>query len=603
MKLSVLVGITIRETLVIRMLCRRFLPVRPFLLASALALMFVAPPAMAGQVVVDVRGDYPGLQANAEAFLRDIEGRSADSLRRYADTAKTQVRNALKALGYYRPTITWQVVQLAEDNNPPQLKLTVTPGEPVRVSSRVVDIRGPARQDSEFKPDLPARPAQGDVLDHGAYNALRQAIRNTASRLGYFDGQFSTRRLAVDPEKGTADITLIFDSGQRLRLGDVQFRDGHGFDTDLLDQFVTFEKGTVYHSDKIARLNSHLSNSGYFASVDVNADPATAKDGVIPVIVDLIKVDRRSVAAGIGFSTDVGPRLRGTWREHWINAMGHRRGAETELSQPRQNISAWYELPLAPPMTDSIRLSTGYQREDIEDIESEQITLGQQWKHQLGNGWLQTVSVNWEGERFRLGNSAREQSQLLLPGVGYSRLSSDSAFDPSQGYRLSLEVAGAHRAVLSQTDILHVQALAKGLFTLADRHRFLSRVSLGGVATNRFEDVPPSLRFFTGGDQSVRGYGYQTLSPEDSDKTRVGGRFLMVGSVEYQYEFMDRWRAAAFMDRGNALDDLSDKLATGAGIGIRWISPVGPLRFDIAKGLDPEFGGDWRVHFSMGPEL
>ena len=83
----------------------------------------------------------------------------------------------------------------------------------------------------------------------------------------------------------------------------------------------------------------------------------------------------------------------------------------------------------------------------------------------------------------------------------------------------------------------------------------------------------------------------------------MGGRYLLVGSGEYQYQFADKWRASLFVDHGNAINNLSDPLATGAGAGIRWISPVGPLRLDIAKGLNPEFGGGWRIHFSMGPEL
>lgn len=156
---------------------------------------------------------------------------------------------------------------------------------------------------------------------------------------------------------------------------------------------------------------------------------------------------------------------------------------------------------------------------------------------------------------------------------------------------------------MSTVDVLHASALAKGLYTIFDNHRFLGRLQAGGVATNSFEDVPPSLRFFAGGDQSVRGYGYETLSPENENGVPVGGRFLLVGSVEYQYQFADQWRAALFVDHGNAVNDLFDPLATGAGIGLRWISPVGPLRLDVAKGLNPEFGGGWRIHFSMGPEL
>ena len=558
----------------------------------------------AQQVEVEVQGDYPQLQDNAEAFLGEVEGRSASSLRRYAGTAEAQVEEALRALGYYSPVIQWEVIEPpADDETPARLVLTVEPGEPVRVRSRKVSIEGPANQDSDFVGTLPEKPAEGDVLNHGHYSTLRQTIQNRATRLGYFDGEFITRQLEVDPEQRVADITLIFRSGARYRLGEVSFREGHGFENQLLEQFVRFEPGEIYHADKIARLSSDLSNSGYFSGVDIDAAPGSAEGGVIPVSVGLTTRPPRSVAAGVGFSTDVGPRFSGNWREHWINPMGHRRGAETELSAPRQNVGAWYELPLDPPMTDSIRLSAGYQREDIEDVESELLTLGQQWKHQLDDGWLQVASIRWEGERFRIGDEQTEQSSLLLPGLGYSKLHADSPLDPSRGYRIQFDVTGSHRAVLSDVDILHANVLVKGLYTLADNHRFLSRFQFGAVATNRFSDVPPSLRFFAGGDQTVRGYGYETLSPRNSEDIAVGGRYLMVGSVEYQYQFADSWRVAAFVDEGNAVDDLADPLATGAGLGIRWISPVGPLRLDIAKGLDSEFGGEWRIHFSMGPEL
>ena len=568
--------------------------------------MMLATPGLtwAQQVEVNVEGDYPQLQDNAEAFLGEVEGRSAGSLRRYASTAEAQVEEALRALGYYSPMIQWEVVeQPGDDETPARLVLTVQPGEPIRVRSRQVSIEGPASRDPDFVGTLPEKPSEGDVLNHGQYSTLRQTIQNRATRLGYFDGEFTTRRLEVNPEQHTADISLVFRSGVRYRLGEVSFKEGHGFEEQLLEQFVRFEPGEIYHADKVARLSGDLSNSGYFSGVDIDASPGKAEEGVIPVSVDLTTRPPRSVAAGVGFSTDVGPRFSGNWREHWINPMGHRRGAQTELSAPRQNVGAWYELPLDPPMTDSIRLSAGYQREDIEDVESELLTLGQQWKHQLDNGWLQVASIRWEGERFRIGDDDPEQSSLLLPGLGYSKLQADSPLDPSRGYRIQFDVTGSHRAVISDVDILHANVLVKGLYTLADNHRFLSRFQFGGVATNRFSDVPPSLRFFAGGDQTVRGYGYETLSPRNSEDVAIGGRYLMVGSVEYQYEFTENWRVAAFVDEGNAMDDLSDPLATGVGLGIRWISPVGPLRLDVAKGLDPEFGGEWRIHFSMGPEL
>jgi translocation and assembly module TamA len=567
------------------------------------ALFCCLPAWVAGQQVeVRMEGDYPNLKANAEAFIGEVEGRSEGNLRRYAPTAVDQARKALRALGYYSPMIDWQIRD-GDSDSTATLVLSIDPGKPVRVTSRTVKIEGEAASDEKFTADLPAKPDEGDILDHGEYANLRDTIQTRARRRGYFNGTFVTHKLLVDPDARTASIELVYDSGQRFRLGDVTFEEGHWFETDLLNQFVTFEPGTPYHTDEIAKLNKDLQNSGYFRGVDIDATPSSAENGVIPVRVALTRREPRSVAAGVGFSTDVGPRFRGTWREHWINPKGHKRGVETELSTPRQSLSAWYELPLDPPMTDLIRLTGGYQREDIENVESELLSFGQQWQHQLDSGWLQVLSLRWEGERFNIGDDETGTSSLFLPGAGYSKIHANSPLDPSRGYRLQFDVTGSHQALLSTVDILHVNALVKGLFTLAGKHRFLGRFQVGAVATNRFEDVPPSLRFFAGGDQSVRGYGYETLSPENDNGVPVGGRYLMVGSIEYQYQFADKWRGALFVDHGNALNNVNDPLATGAGVGIRWISPVGPLRLDLAKGLDPEFGGGWRIHFSMGPVL
>tara|TARA_R110002074_G_scaffold122735_1_gene257676 strand:- start:10207 stop:11961 length:1755 start_codon:yes stop_codon:yes gene_type:complete len=567
-----------------------------------LLLFLWSSSSVAEQVEVRVKGDFPGLQKNAEAFIGEVKGRSADNLRRYASTAVSQASKALRALGYYSPVVDWKVEE-ADAEKTAKLVLEITPGDPVRVKSRTIEILGPAASDSRFKDNLPVHPAEGDILNHGDYTSLRNTLQTRARRRGYFDGRLVTRTLEVDPEALSANIVLVFESGDRYRLGEVSFEEGHWFESRLLQEFVTFEPGIPYHADEIAKLNSDLLGSGYFSGVDIDAVPGNAENGVIPVRIGLTRRDPRSLAAGLGFSTDVGPRFRGTWREHWINPMGHKRGAETELSGPRQNISTWYELPLDPPMTDAIRLTAGYQREDIENVESELLTFGQQWQHQLDSGWLQVLSIRWDGERYNIGDDEKGTSSLLLPGVGYSKLHADSPLDPSKGYRLQIDVSGSHRAALSSVDILHVNAIARGLFTLGGRHRFLSRVQIGGVGTNRFEDVPPSLRFFAGGDQSVRGYAYQSLSPENDNGVPVGGRYTLVGSAEYQYQFADRWRSAMFIDHGNAVNDLFDPLATGVGVGIRWISPLGPLRLDIAKGLDTELGGEWRIHFSMGPEL
>ncbi|MCY1406850.1 Translocation and assembly module subunit TamA [compost metagenome] len=276
-------------------------------------------------------------------------------------------------------------------------------------------------------------------------------------------------------------------------------------------------------------------------------------------------------------------------------------GAEMELSAPRQNVGTWYEIPLDPPLTDKLRFTSGYQFEDLVDTESKLLTLGGEWQHKLDSGWQRAISLNWQREEFKLGDDSG-LSSFLMPGIGWSILQADNKVDPARGYRLQLAVKGAKEGALADADLVHVSALAKGVTSFLGGHRLLGRVQVGGIATNDFDVIPPSLRFYAGGDQSVRGYDYQTLSPENSDGDKIGARYMVAGSVEYQFPIAERWRVAAFVDEGNAFDSLNaPQIKTGVGIGVRWVSPVGPLRLDLANGLDE--GGGFRIHFSMGPEL
>ncbi|MFE8070946.1 autotransporter assembly complex family protein [Marinobacteraceae bacterium S3BR75-40.1] len=551
--------------------------------------------ALAQQVDVRVHGEAPGLRENIDAHLNKVEGRDKAGLRRYASYAREEARRAAEALGYYQARVETRI----KDGDPPILLVTVTPGTPVHVRGVSLRIEGPASELEAF--DIPGklRPQPGDRLDHGAYQKLKDRIQNLALRYGFFDGHFKRHRLYVDANNGYADITLIYQSGPRYRLGKVHFPEQLALSDELLRRFVRFEPGTPYDADKIARLNQDLRNSGYFREILVDASPEQAKDRVIPVDVSLTMRKPHDLGVGVGFSTDVGPRTRLSWTEHWVNDAGLRRGADLEVSRPRQNIQGWYEMPLDPPVTDSMRFTGGYQREDIEDTKSKLLTLGVQWQHQMPSEWQEVVSLKWHDERFNLGGDTGRTS-LLLPGLSFSKLHSDQSIDPSRGYRLQLDITGASKEVLSDANLLRGTVLAKGLTTVGAGHRFLARLQVGGLAANDFSLIPPTLRFFAGGDQSVRGYGYRTLAPTDEDGDLVGGRYLFESSFEYQYPLSQHWRLAFFVDHGNAFDSLSEPLKTGVGTGIRWVSPVGPLRLDLARAMDD---GSFRLHFSMGPEL
>ncbi|MFK5735111.1 autotransporter assembly complex protein TamA [Pseudomonas urmiensis] len=556
------------------------------------------------ELLVRVKPANKALKANIEGYIGSLGERDEEALLRFSRGAEEQARKAAQALGYYQAQIDTEVKPPTDKDKSPQLIIRVEPGEPVRLRNVTVRIEGPATELKAFRIPSSSALRAGEPLNHGHYEDAKRLIQNQASRYGFFRGQFTQQQLAVDPQAGVADIDLVYQSGPRYRLGAVTFSGDSPLDDDLLQRMVSFKPGTPYDSQLIAELNNDLQSSGYFEGVRVDAAPTAAVAEDIPVAVQLEIRKPRTMGLGLGFSTDVGPRGKANWTRHWVNPQGHSYGWETELSAPRQNVGLWYDVPLDPPLTDKLRFAGGYQNEEIAgtDTLSKLLTVGPEWHSKLPSGWQRVISLKYQREEYKLGDDSG-LSNLLMPGVSFSYLRSDNRIDPHNGYRLQFDLQAAKEGLLSDTNLLHGNVLLKGLTTLGENHRFLARVQFGGSATNGYQNnIPPSLRFFAGGDQSVRGYDYQSLSPKNSDGDRIGGRYMVAGSAEYQYSLTEKWRVATFIDQGNSFNSLElPRLKTGVGFGVRWVSPVGPLRLDLAKALDDD--GGIRLHFSMGPEL
>ncbi|MFJ7141800.1 MAG: autotransporter assembly complex protein TamA [Pseudomonas protegens] len=567
---------------------------------SGFLLLFTSCAALAqSELDVRVKPTNDELKANVEGYIGDVGDRDEEALLRFSRGAEEQAKKAAQALGYYQPHIESEV----RGGEKPRLLLRIDPGEPVHLRNVTIRVEGPAASLKSFRTPDSDQLKPGAVLNHGRYEDAKRLIQNQASRYGFFSGRFTRQQLSVDPLAGVADIELVYDSGPRYALGKVSFTGDSLFDEDLLRRMVPFKSGAPYDSELIAELNQALQSSGYFEGVRVDAAPTAAEHEVIPVAVLLETRKPRTMGLGLGYSTDVGPRVKANWTRHWVNPQGHSYGWEAEVSAPRQNVGLWYDIPLDPPLTDKLRFAGGYQNEEISgtDTLSKLLTVGPEWHSKLPSGWQRVVSLKYQREEYRLGDDSG-LSNLLMPGLTYSYLRSDNRIDPHNGYRIQFDTKLAKEGVGSDTNLLYGTVLLKGLTTAWDNHRFLGRVQFGGSATNGYKSIPPSLRFFAGGDQSVRGYDYQTLSPKNSEGDRIGGRYMVAGSVEYQYSIAEKWRIATFVDQGNSFNKLElPNLKTGVGVGLRWVSPVGPIRVDLAHAMNDD--GGIRLHFSMGPEL
>ncbi|WP_162299751.1 autotransporter assembly complex protein TamA [Marinospirillum perlucidum] len=569
------------------------------LLVGGFLLLWVETGLGAGLALTLLPEDNPEVRANIQAYLGEIQPRNTREMRRYSRFARGEISKALEALGYYQYQLQLQVIE----GDPATLEVRVEPGERVLLGQVSLGLEGEALQQADFT--LPSgRLVSGHPLNHSDYEAAKRHFRNQALSYGYFASRFTRQELLVDPDAGVADVFLHFDSGPRYRLGEVTFQQQGSLDEDFLQTFVGFVAGMPYSSQQLSQLSRDLRESGYFEEVFVDADPDRADDNLhLPVDVSLKAREPRTLNLGLGFSTDTGPRASANWVEHWVNEQGLRRGVDAQISQPEQTLGGWYEFPLDPPMTDKLRVSSDITREVYDDQESRRYGASLQWFYKHANGWERVLSLRGEREEYYVGED-RGATWLTLPGLSYGFLQTDRRIDPTQGYRLQVDMEGSRESILADVDIFQLRLMARGLVTLLDRHRLLARLRLGATATNEFERVPLSMRFFAGGDQSLRGYDYQELSPLGDDGRQIGGRYLMTTGVEYQWVVNSSWRLAVFADGGNAVAEPQElkEPKWGVGFGIRWVSPVGPLRLDLAESLDDELGGT-RLHLTLGPEI
>ncbi|MDT8406252.1 MAG: autotransporter assembly complex family protein [Methylococcales bacterium] len=512
--------------------------------------------------------------------------------------APEKIRTALKALGYYQPTLDSELHFL---ENCWQAHFVIDPGLPVRIGNLDVQILGEAASDPAFT-KLIQQPLlkQGAILHHGRYEQLKAALQTLASSRGYLDARFTQQQLNIEPERLRASVRLHFDSGSRYRFGSIQI-DQDILNPELVQRMITLQSGTAYASTQLATLYNKLAALPYFQSIDLQPDFAHQQDGVIPLSIKLSAKPRHHYRTGIGFDTNFGPILSGGYDNRRLNRRGHTASIKADLSPRLASLEANYKIPLAKPLTDSLNFGLGIKHEDPDTFTSNLVKLSANRQRLLASGWQEILFTDWTLENFSSGTEKRTVS-LLVPGARWQKSTSNSTVRATEGYQINLSLAGAAAPVLSSVSFIQGQALAKWIQP-AYGGRLITRAELGATLTNNFAKLPTSYRFFAGGTQSMRGFDYKELGTKDDQGDVIGGKLLSVVSAEYEYFISDNWGVAGFYDFGNAYDPDRISFKSGLGLGVRWLSPVGPVSLDVGVPLNDDADSTFRVHFSAGALL
>ncbi|MDF5405437.1 hypothetical protein CGJ96_00335 [Vibrio parahaemolyticus] len=548
-------------------------------------------------VSLKLKGIDGALEDNVKAYLSSIPEKDYSTSLRFQARLDQSITEALNALGYYHAKISYSI---SEGND--ELIVNIHKGLPVKIKVMDVVISGEAKEDEEFVNLIAKSPLKvGRILNQGEYDSLKSGIRNLALQRGYFNGDFKLNKLEVIPELNEANVRLHYDSGIRYHFGPVEIT-GSQIWENRVESMRPFEIGEPYLVSDVGEYNQNLSNTDWFSSVFVEPDLSKLEDGrELPIKVSLAPAAKNQIETGIGYSTDTGVRGTLKWKKPWVSARGHSFNTALSLSKPEQTITAGYKIPLDDVLREYYQLQFGLKHLDNRDTESLESNLAVERHWLTDGGWHKTVYVRHLYENFSQGLQD-DGVQFVLPGATFSRTRVRGGSMPMWGDKQSVTVEYGDPALLSETRVLRLLGRSSWIRGIGENHRGLFRLEGGANITEEFEKLSPSLRFFAGGDNNIRGYGYESISPVDESGALTGAKYILSSTLEYQYRVYGNWWAATFYDIGDAFND-TPEWKSGAGVGIRWASPVGPVSFDFAWGLDEKPNNEFRIHFSLGPEL
>jgi translocation and assembly module TamA len=577
-------------------------------------------PAASANIEIDVRGVDDELRNNVLAYLsfdryRKSESLSLDTLERLHNRVEREVAAALKPFGYYEPKTKSELQDLGSGNW--RVNVTIDPGPPVIMDQVDIHLSGPGANDILFQRVLANPPLRkGDRLSHTAYEKIKGDLQRTASNYGYLDARMVKSELMVDPEGRKASAVLEMETGLRYRFGNTSIEQ-QAIDNALVRRYMRYELDEPFDVTELLRTQFALDDSQYFSTVEVLPGDPDREHQLVPVNIraDASDPARYSFAAGYGTDTAV----RGTiqWENRRINTKGHRFNVELKGASETQSLTSHYIVPIGDPALEKLAFETTYVKEQPADIETQDFRFEPSVTYVNGR-WQRVYFVTATNTSTR-SEIEKDTDSLLIPGLNFALVPQGYLGEELFSKAFFFQIRGSTHSLGSNSDFLQVDTTAERTFDLSPKWHLYLRGEVGASLVSESQSLPGSVRFFAGGDRSVRGFGYNELSPEEpvidrdtglpekdedgNDKTvKVGGKHLLTGTVELTRDLPKNLGVATFFDFGNAFDHFGDELEYSVGIGLRWRVKVVTLGLDIAQPLS-EPGSSPRLHINIIPQF
>jgi translocation and assembly module TamA len=540
------------------------------------------------------------------AQMRSDETLDETEWARLVAAAPAQVRELAQTEGYFEA----QVRVERTPGLPPRVRVVVQPGPQLRVAQLQVQTTGPLHERATAG-DATARALQQQLQDSGplaAGSVFRDGDwRDTKSRLltrlraaGYASGTISASAADVDVPARSATLSMVIDSGPLYLAGPLKIDGLEHHDADTVRHLAGFGPGAPLTETRLLDYQDRLQKSGLFESISVSfePDPATAEGTAISVRLKELPLQQATV--GLGYSTTAGPRASLEHLHRRPFGWGVTAYNKLEWGRDQQRWNGDFQTH---PGEGFYRNLLGVLFERLKGDEDTVLTQ----RLRLGRT-TDTPRI----ERLYFGEVLRSRQELVDGPVIDARAYSanmhwlvrrlDSVLLPTRGYSASLQLGAglAHSNAGERGPFGRVYTRMTGYLPIGGSWYGSARVEAGQVIKRDAVLVPDALGFRAGGDESVRGYGYRELAPDRNGRI-IGGDVLLTGSVELARPVAPSLPAvwgAVFIDAGRAASAWNSyKPALGYGVGVRWRSPIGPLRADVAFGEEVR---KLRLHLSVG---
>ena len=557
------------------------------------------PASIRFRVVIDAPRPYRKLLEEGLDLVRwQRDGRvTMPLLQRLVTEARKAAAGAMAADGYFSAKVDSRIETPA--GSEALVHLRVEPGVRTRVRKVDIDVDGMALKDSEGRKRIGVvketwRLAPGEAFRQSDWDDAKAEALARLARGRYAAATIAQSEARIDPAERAADLKLRLDSGPVFHAGPTVISGLKRYPPSVVENVNPIRQGEPYHATQLDLYQRRLLETGYFNAVHFAIDPDPAQAAAAPLRVNVIEGPSQRIDTGIAFTTDTGLGLTVDYSNVDIFDSAWRLRPRLNLTQKEQQVNVALDSPPRPGgVWDTY--SARVQRRDIRGEETREAVLGYAYNWGL-EATPSQVSVSGHVEKQSIEGSTTENNHAVFVGYRRTFRTTDDLVLPRRGVLGTGEI-GVGVPGLSSQEFIRVRGKVNWLIPMGLRNDVMVRAEAGAVLAQSRQGVVSSFLFRTGGDQTIRGYAFESIGVAQGQAT-VGGRYMALASVEYTRWVTDTLGAAVFLDAGDAFDQTSAlDLAVGVGLGVRWRSPIGPFRADVAYGERDE---KIRLHFSVG---